>query len=73
MFLVNLPICLVAVWFTVRGVKESRAPGDGRFDLPGTISFTVAAAAVTYGLIRAGGAAGPTAWPWPRSPPAWSP
>jgi EmrB/QacA subfamily drug resistance transporter len=55
-FLVNLPICLVAAWFTMRGVKESRAPGDGRFDLPGTISFTVAAAAVTYGLIRAGGA-----------------
>jgi EmrB/QacA subfamily drug resistance transporter len=53
-FLVNLPICLIAVWFTVRGVSESRAPRGGRFDLPGTISFTVAAAAVTYGLIRAG-------------------
>jgi EmrB/QacA subfamily drug resistance transporter len=55
-FLVNLPICLVAIWFTVRGVRESRAPRGGRFDLPGTISFTVAAAAVTYGLIRAGDA-----------------
>ncbi|GAB6899347.1 MFS transporter [Kineosporia succinea] len=53
-FLVNLPICLVAIWFTARGVSESRAPGGARLDLPGTISFTVAAAAVTYGLIRAG-------------------
>ncbi|MET3424932.1 MFS family permease [Actinoplanes tereljensis] len=53
-FLVNLPICLIAIWFTVRGVRESRAPAGGRLDLPGTISFTVAAAAVTYGLIRGG-------------------
>ncbi|GAA4601529.1 EmrB/QacA subfamily drug resistance transporter [Actinoplanes octamycinicus] len=55
-FLVNLPVCLVAVWFTVRGVTESKAPWGGRFDLPGTVTFTVAAAAVTYGLIRAGDA-----------------
>ncbi|WP_043511231.1 MULTISPECIES: MFS transporter [unclassified Actinoplanes] len=55
-FLVNLPVCLVAVWFTVRGVTESKAPWGGRFDLPGTLTFTVAAAAVTYGLIRAGDA-----------------
>ncbi|BCJ46172.1 MFS transporter [Actinoplanes ianthinogenes] len=55
-FLVNLPICLVAVWFTVRGVTESKASWGGRFDLPGTITFTVAAGAVTYGLIRAGDA-----------------
>jgi MFS family permease len=55
-FLVNLPICLIAVWFTVRGVTESKAPWGGRFDLPGTITFTVAAGAITYGLIRAGDA-----------------
>ena len=55
-FLVNLPICLVAIWFTLRGVTESKAPRVGRFDVPGTVSFTVAAAAVTYGLIRAGDA-----------------
>jgi EmrB/QacA subfamily drug resistance transporter len=55
-FLVNLPVCLIAVWFTMCGVSESRAPSGGRLDLPGTVSFTVAAAAVTYGLIRAGDA-----------------
>ncbi|MEU4238281.1 MFS transporter [Actinoplanes sp. NPDC026619] len=55
-FLINLPVCLVAIWFTVRGVSESRAPRGGRFDLPGTISFTGAAAALTYGMIRAGDA-----------------
>jgi EmrB/QacA subfamily drug resistance transporter len=55
-FLVNLPICLIAVWFTVRGVAESKAPWGGRFDVPGTLTFTVAAGALTYGLIRAGDA-----------------
>ncbi|MEV6302592.1 MFS transporter [Actinoplanes sp. NPDC051861] len=54
-FLVNLPVCLAAVWFTVRGVTESKAP-SGRFDVPGTVAFTVTASAVTYGLIRAGDA-----------------
>ena len=52
-FLVNLPVCLVAVWFTRRGVTESRGP-QGRFDLAGTVAFTVAAGAVTLGLIRGG-------------------
>ncbi|MET0417036.1 MAG: MFS transporter [Actinoplanes sp.] len=55
-FLVNLPVCLAAAWFTVRGVTESRAPVSGRFDVAGTITFTMAATALTYGLIRAGGA-----------------
>ncbi|MFC4043414.1 MFS transporter [Dactylosporangium siamense] len=59
-FLVNLPVSLLAVWFTVRGVTESRGRADARFDLPGTVAFTISAAAVTYGLIR-GGEAGWTA------------
>ncbi|MDG4826280.1 MFS transporter [Asanoa sp. WMMD1127] len=54
-FLVNLPICLLAAWLTVRTVAESRA-GAGRFDVPGTAAFTVAAGATTYGLVRAGDA-----------------
>ncbi|MEU4695141.1 MFS transporter [Actinoplanes sp. NPDC023714] len=52
-FLVNLPVCALAVWFTVRGVAESKAPWGGRFDVPGTVAFTVAAGAVVYGLISA--------------------
>ncbi|WP_344502363.1 MFS transporter [Dactylosporangium maewongense] len=59
-FLVNLPVSLLAVWFTVRGVTESKGRPGTRFDLPGTIAFTVSAAAVTFALIR-GGEAGWTA------------
>ncbi len=59
-FLVNLPVSLVALWFTVRGVPESKGRTDARFDLPGTVAFTLSAAAVTYALIR-GGEAGWTA------------
>ncbi|MDI6097121.1 MFS transporter [Actinoplanes sp. NEAU-A12] len=52
-FLVNLPVCVAAVWFTLRAVAESRTPRAGRFDVSGTITFTLAATAITYGLIRA--------------------
>jgi EmrB/QacA subfamily drug resistance transporter len=59
-FLVNLPVSLLAVWFTVRGITESKGRTDARFDLPGTLAFTLSAAAVTFALIR-GGEAGWTA------------
>ncbi|GAA3456306.1 MFS transporter [Dactylosporangium matsuzakiense] len=59
-FLVNLPVSLLAVWFTVRGVTESRGRSDARLDLPGTVTFTLSASAVTFALIR-GGDAGWTA------------
>ncbi|MEU8241181.1 MFS transporter [Actinoplanes missouriensis] len=52
-FLINLPVCAAAAWFTLRGVTESRAPWGGRFDIPGTVTFTLAAGAITYGLISA--------------------
>jgi EmrB/QacA subfamily drug resistance transporter len=52
-FLVNLPVSVLALAFTVFGVKES-AGGTGRLDLPGTLTFTVAMTAVVYGLIKAG-------------------
>ncbi|MEV0716387.1 MFS transporter [Asanoa sp. NPDC050611] len=55
-FLVNLPVCALAAWITRRAVSESRAPRTGGFDLPGTVTFTVAAGATTYGLIRGGDA-----------------
>ncbi|WP_188189140.1 MFS transporter [Nonomuraea sp. SYSU D8015] len=53
-FLVNLPISLAAAWLTVRAVEESRLPGGGRPDWAGMVTFTVAAGALTYGLIEAG-------------------
>ena len=51
-FLVNLPISVVAIALTLRVVTESRDPSPSRVDLPGMLSFTVAAAALTYALIR---------------------
>ncbi|MBM9508267.1 MFS transporter [Actinacidiphila acididurans] len=52
-FLVNLPIAVVAVALTLR-VLPAGAVGRGRLDVPGALTFTVAAAAVTYALIRGG-------------------
>jgi EmrB/QacA subfamily drug resistance transporter len=52
-FLVNLPIVVVAIWFTLRTVTESRSGRSGPFDIPGTVTFTFAATAIVYGLIRA--------------------
>jgi MFS family permease len=51
-FLVNLPVSVVAVAMTLRVVTESRDPNPRRIDLAGMVTFTVAAAALTYALIR---------------------
>ncbi len=59
-FLVNLPVSVVAVALTLRVVTESRDPRPRRVDLPGMTSFTVAAAALTYALIRGAWASGET-------------
>lgn len=53
-FLVNLPISVVAVWLTLRVVAESTNPHAKGVDVPGVLAFTVGAGAITYGLIRAG-------------------
>jgi EmrB/QacA subfamily drug resistance transporter len=60
-FLVNLPVSVVAVVLTRVVVLESRNPHPSRVDVPGMVSFTVAAAALTYALIRGSWASGPTA------------
>lgn len=52
-FLVNLPVCVAAAWYALRGLSESKAPYRTTFDFPGTLTFTVAAGATVYGLIRA--------------------
>jgi EmrB/QacA subfamily drug resistance transporter len=51
-FLVNLPVSVVAVAMTLKVIGESKDPNPKRIDLPGMVSFTVAAAALTYALIR---------------------
>ena len=59
-FLVNLPVSVVAVALTLRVVTESRDPHPRRVDLPGMATFTVAAAALTYALIRGAWGSGET-------------
>jgi EmrB/QacA subfamily drug resistance transporter len=51
-FLVNLPISVLAVALTLRVVTESKDPDPKRVDLTGMVTFTVAAGALTYALIR---------------------
>jgi EmrB/QacA subfamily drug resistance transporter len=51
-FLVNLPVSVFAVVLTVAVVGESRDPRPRRTDVAGMVSFSVAAAALTYALIR---------------------
>ncbi|WP_279582467.1 MFS transporter [Fodinicola feengrottensis] len=50
-FLVNLPISVVAAALTWFVVRESRGPRDRRIDFAGMVTLTVAASATTYGII----------------------
>jgi EmrB/QacA subfamily drug resistance transporter len=52
-FWVNLPVCVAAVLLTTLTVTESKSTRPTPLDLPGTATFTVAAAAVTYAVTRA--------------------
>ena len=52
-FLVNLPVAVVAVVLTLKVLPVGRR-GTGRLDLPGAAAFTLSAAAVTFALIRGG-------------------
>ena len=62
-FFVNLPVSVAAVAATWRAFSADQVPGRARLDVPGLVTFTLAATAVTYALIRVsavGWAAGPT-------------
>ncbi|MGY1841548.1 MULTISPECIES: MFS transporter [unclassified Modestobacter] len=52
-FYVNLPVCVLAVWLTLTAVREARQPGAPRPDVPGIALFTLGAAGVVFGLVRA--------------------
>ncbi len=53
-FLVNLPVAAVAVVLTLAVVPESTNPRAGAIDVPGAVTFTLAVAALVYGLIAGG-------------------
>jgi EmrB/QacA subfamily drug resistance transporter len=51
-FFVNLPIGVLALAVTLLKVAESRAPGARRPDWGGCVTFSLALAALVFGLIR---------------------
>ncbi|WP_329198422.1 MULTISPECIES: MFS transporter [unclassified Streptomyces] len=53
-FYINLPVCALAVYVTLKAVTDSRDPHAKGLDLPGMTAFTAGAGVVTYALIRAG-------------------
>ena len=53
-FLVNVPIGVVALALTLSKVGESRDPEGARLDIPGFVTFTAALAALVFGLIESG-------------------
>jgi EmrB/QacA subfamily drug resistance transporter len=54
-FLVNLPIALAAVLLSLKALPAAtRRKAGVRLDLPGAATFTLAAASLTYALIRGG-------------------
>ncbi|QBR94455.1 DHA2 family efflux MFS transporter permease subunit [Nocardioides euryhalodurans] len=54
-FLINLPLALVAVWIAVRHVPETRDPDPPtRFDVAGSLLTMAALAGLTFGLIQTG-------------------
>jgi EmrB/QacA subfamily drug resistance transporter len=53
-FFVNVPLCLVAIGVTIAKVVESKDRHAGRPDWFGFVTFSVALAALVYGLIEAG-------------------
>jgi predicted MFS family arabinose efflux permease len=55
-FFVNLPISVVAIALSIRALPKDEPRREGRVDLPGMITFTVSAGALTYALTRASAA-----------------
>jgi EmrB/QacA subfamily drug resistance transporter len=61
--LVNVPLALLAAMAAGRVVRESRAPGTTRYDLPGAFLSTLGLVSLVYGFTKAssdGWASGPT-------------
>lgn len=51
--LVNVPIAIIAVCLAIPFVKESRATGDTKYDVPGAIFATAGLVSLVYGITQA--------------------
>jgi EmrB/QacA subfamily drug resistance transporter len=52
--LVNVPIALIAAALALPVVRESRAHGDTRYDVPGAVTATLGLVTLVYGITKAG-------------------
>jgi EmrB/QacA subfamily drug resistance transporter len=57
-FLINLPVCLVAAWAAARAIPADRVKRAARLDVRGLLLLSAALVGVVYGLSQAGGRAG---------------
>jgi len=64
--LVNVPIALLAIAGALREVKESKAGGNTRYDVPGAVTVTGGLVSLVYGFTKAA----PMAAGDPPTPPA---
>ena len=62
-FIVNIPLCLVAGWALVRNYHESIEPRRHRIDVAGAIVLTVGLSSFILALLEGG-----NAWPWVSVP-----
>ncbi|HVX21586.1 MAG TPA: MFS transporter [Acidimicrobiales bacterium] len=51
--LVNVPVAIVTAVFATRLVRESRAHGNTRYDIPGAIAATAGLVSLVYGFTKA--------------------
>jgi EmrB/QacA subfamily drug resistance transporter len=51
--LVNVPIAVIAVAGALREIKESKASGNTRYDIPGAVTVTGGLVALVYGFTKA--------------------
>jgi EmrB/QacA subfamily drug resistance transporter len=51
-FLINVPLVLSCIFFTIQGVKEVQDPEERTIDFTGAITAALALAGITYGLIE---------------------
>jgi EmrB/QacA subfamily drug resistance transporter len=51
--LVNIPIAIIAVLLAIPNVKESKATGDTKYDIPGAIFATTGLISLVYGITQA--------------------
>lgn len=50
--LVNVPIAIAAFMLAIPNVKESKASGDTRYDIPGAITSTLGLVSLVYGITK---------------------